>query len=199
MVAVTIDRGPVSPASRVEEVPQEKWRDLLRARRGFLAINLPYDCRMLLQFVEEADRVRMWESLGFNGLNDLIRRGFELEPQMVHWAIDGLKSLKPDEPISFKAAIELGQWGGDRKSEKARNQGSNTTLVNVGRGLNYTLARLDRDHPELARKVKAGELSANAAAIQAGFRKVPTPLEQLHKAWNKATAKERRQFLDEVT
>jgi hypothetical protein len=37
-----------------------------------------------------------------------------------------------------------------------------------------TLARLNRDHPELAERVEAGELSANAAAIQAGFRKKPT-------------------------
>jgi hypothetical protein len=34
----------------------------------------------------------------------------------------------------------------------------------------YALRRLKRDHPELARKVERGELSANAAAIQAGFR-----------------------------
>src|SRR5690242_3559175 len=31
-------------------------------------------------------------------------------------------------------------------------------------------ARLDRDRPELAARVRAGELSANAAAIEAGFR-----------------------------
>jgi hypothetical protein len=34
----------------------------------------------------------------------------------------------------------------------------------------YTLARLKRDAPELAAKVERGELSANSAAIQAGFR-----------------------------
>jgi len=35
----------------------------------------------------------------------------------------------------------------------------------------YTLKRLKRDHPELAQAVINGELSTNAAAIQAGFRK----------------------------
>ena len=34
-----------------------------------------------------------------------------------------------------------------------------------------TVARLKRDHPELAKRVESGELSANAAAIEAGFRK----------------------------
>ena len=35
----------------------------------------------------------------------------------------------------------------------------------------YTVARLERDNPELAVKVTSGELSANAAAIQMGWRK----------------------------
>lgn len=34
----------------------------------------------------------------------------------------------------------------------------------------YTLERLQRDHPDLLARVDAKELSANAAAIQAGFR-----------------------------
>jgi hypothetical protein len=38
----------------------------------------------------------------------------------------------------------------------------------------HWLARLDRDQrDELAAKVRAGEMSANAAAIEAGFRKKP--------------------------
>jgi hypothetical protein len=39
-----------------------------------------------------------------------------------------------------------------------------------GNGAHYTMRRLLRDRPDLADKVKAGELSANAAAIEAGFR-----------------------------
>jgi hypothetical protein len=37
----------------------------------------------------------------------------------------------------------------------------------------HWLARLDRDYPDLAARVRAKELSANAAAIEAGFRKPP--------------------------
>ena len=39
----------------------------------------------------------------------------------------------------------------------------------------YTCERLKRDAPELFEEVKAGRMSANAAAIQAGIRKKPTP------------------------
>jgi hypothetical protein len=43
----------------------------------------------------------------------------------------------------------------------------------------HWLARLERDcFDQLAAKVRAGTLSANAAALEAGFRKKPTPFEQ---------------------
>jgi hypothetical protein len=62
----------------------------------------------------------------------------------------------------------------------------------------YALRRLKRDRPDLAEKVITGELSANAAAIEAGFRKPPSPLKQLRKAWDKASADERAEFLAEI-
>ena len=65
-----------------------------------------------------------------------------------------------------------------------------------GRGATYHLKRLKRDRPDLAKKVIAG--SANAAAIQAGFRKQPTGLDLLRKGWAKATKTERRIFLAEA-
>ncbi|MEO1979145.1 MAG: hypothetical protein ABGZ24_01350, partial [Fuerstiella sp.] len=46
--------------------------------------------------------------------------------------------------------------------------GSDTTIKD--RGQTYTLRRLARDHADLLARVRAGELSANAAAIEAGFR-----------------------------
>ena len=61
-----------------------------------------------------------------------------------------------------------GGHGGDRTA-----QGDNITLISNPRGTSatHTLKRLKRDNPELAERVVNGELSANAAAIEAGFRK----------------------------
>jgi hypothetical protein len=58
------------------------------------------------------------------------------------------------------------------------------------------LARLDRDNPDLAARVRAGELSANAAAIEAGWRKKRackklSALEQILRLLPKLTAEER--------
>lgn len=64
----------------------------------------------------------------------------------------------------------IGTHGGDRKSQQF--QGDNSTLKS-GRGTSadYTVARLRRDDPRLADAVERGELSANQAAIRAGFRR----------------------------
>jgi hypothetical protein len=63
----------------------------------------------------------------------------------------------------------LGKHGGDRKSEKVKDQPCNTRLK-YGT-VDYWLARLDRDgHAALAAKVRACELSANAGKI-AGWPK----------------------------
>jgi len=60
--------------------------------------------------------------------------------------------------------------GGDHKSEGY--QGNNITLKpDRGTSESYAIGRLKRDRSDLAEKVLAGEMSANAAAIEAGFRK----------------------------
>jgi hypothetical protein len=43
--------------------------------------------------------------------------------------------------------------------------------------------------------VEAGELSARAAMVEAGFRKLPTPLQILMRAWPKANKAEKEQFV----
>ena len=68
----------------------------------------------------------------------------------------------------------------------------------VGRGVTYILKRLKRDRPDLLKRVVSGEISANAAALAAGFRKTPSALDRLDAAWAQASAKQRRAFLAKV-
>jgi hypothetical protein len=66
----------------------------------------------------------------------------------------------------------LALWGGTGSNQYTADEsrGSNvTSAVKRGNGIEYTMARLERDYPEYHEKVKSGELSANAAAILAGF------------------------------
>lgn len=59
----------------------------------------------------------------------------------------------------------------------------------------YTLDRLKREAPDLFERVCANELSANAAAIEAGFRKKLTALDRLNRAWDAASDDERAAFM----
>jgi hypothetical protein len=63
------------------------------------------------------------------------------------------------------ALTEHGEIGG------GHSRGDNITSGARGTSPTYALRRLKRDRPDLAERVVNGELSANSAAIEAGFRK----------------------------
>jgi hypothetical protein len=79
---------------------------------------------------------------------------------------------------------------------RGRNRVDNiNSKTNGGTGRSYTLRRLARDRPDLLDKVEKRKLSANAAAVEAGFRKRPTPFDKLRSAWKQADEGMRQKFL----
>jgi hypothetical protein len=76
------------------------------------------------------------------------------------------------ELTAAKVKQQLGHKGaqpGNQNASKQQNEHSNATFVS--RGSDYIRARLERDgRTELLARVDSGELSAHAAAIEAGFR-----------------------------
>lgn len=120
------------------------------------------------------------------------------------------------DPAKIEAVIRddveaLAMWreemteepGGDGSNRyEIKNPRNNDNIIiskpEQGTSRSYTVARLKQQAPELFEKVVSGELSANAAAIQAGFRKVKTPLENLEYWWRKASEVERAEFLLKV-
>lgn len=67
----------------------------------------------------------------------------------------------------------------------------NIRTTEYGTSLGYILRRLKKERPDLHARVCAGELSANAAAIEVGFRKIATPLAIIDRQLQKLTAEER--------
>lgn len=83
------------------------------------------------------------------------------------------------KPFTEANDARLNAHGGDRRSSQF--QGDVITLKRGSTGRDYVIARLKRDdRPDLAERVLSGDLSANAAAIEAGFgkRKVSVPVAQ---------------------
>lgn len=115
------------------------------------------------------------------------RRGGEVQPMtLVDWAIRGLKTMDPNEPAPLAVAVQLGKHGRPADAPRDENgaflpaepKGSDDNLRDIGRGRDYQVARLRRDRPDLADRVDSGEMSANRAAIEAGFRHERTRVQQ---------------------
>jgi hypothetical protein len=190
MAGVTIDSGALSPTYRFADVPKARWKALVREKRNFLATNIKYDCRCLIEFCEEANAV--WQELGYDSAADMIRNGYELDPQQIDLAVAWLKINEPGAAVGIddigKKVAEartkpLPDVGPLTESEKAN--GYNITNKR-GTDTDYTLRRLARDCPEMLDKIEAGELTVNAAAIAAGIRKKPTKAEVCVAAFRKA-------------
>jgi hypothetical protein len=111
-----------------------------------------------------------------------------------------------EDPAKIEAVIRdnaevLAMWREAMKGQEGGNTTCNIVTgakATTGNSRAYTVSRLQRESPELFEKVKAGELSAHAAAIQAGFRKKKTPLDNLRSAWAKASPDEREAFLKHI-
>ncbi len=140
----------------------------------------------------ECRQVKMRGVVQLANLRELITK----EP-MEGWGenperIEGLIKHDPEVLVLWRDAMK----GQGKRSDLCNNitevQGT------TGTSRSYTVSRLQREAPELFAQVVAGTLSANAAAIQAGFRKKPTALEMLLKAWKVATDDDRRLFLLEI-
>lgn len=82
------------------------------------------------------------------------------------------------EAVAMIAQVEAGERGNPTGNNQYTNNG-NINNVNVsikqetsaGNSTPYTMRRLAKDAPELHKAVVSGELSPNAAALQAGFRR----------------------------
>jgi hypothetical protein len=109
-----------------------------------------------------------------------------------------------EDPAKIEAVIRddaevLAMWREAMKAQGKRNLPDNVKEVTAGNSRAYTVSRLQREAPDLFAKVAAGEISANAAAIKAGFRKRKSPLDQLLHWWARCGEQERAVFISRVT
>ena len=99
-------------------------------------------------------------------------RGPKKQQALLREAIRGLIKPYPKRVLLGHRLIGI---PGGKAGPGRGNKGPNVTRFQRGNSRAYTLARLTRDHPDLAIRVHAGELSAHAAAIAAGWRRKQAP------------------------
>ena len=129
--------------------------------------------------VEEARQNKIWEKLGYDSIDEVLAK--EVGYSEVELKIK-IKQAR-DNPL---AEQEIGIEGGKPGPGRGNKTDGNTNCLN-GTTVDYTLRRLARDKPELLDAIERGELSVNAAAIQAGIRKKPTPEEVCVREWKKTS------------
>ena len=104
------------------------------------------------------------------------------------------RAATPEERAELQAKT-IGQ--GTRTDTEPHANG--TKLSRGSNGTEYLLRRLRDQRPDLHEQVLAGELSAHAAMVTAGFRKRATPIDRLWSAWRAATPDQRAEFLAGAT
>ena len=176
---VGIRTGQIDPSTPGARVAAKDWKHLLSARQRHCNDQFQHDCRQLLFFIDDG---RTNNFFGYPDETTYWRDGLLLEPEAVPFAENYLRThrarleagidRKDWREIPFDQAVKLGRHGGDRKSEKIKDQGDNVTLKERGNSRAYILARLARDYPDILERYERGEFkSARAAGLAAGIVK----------------------------
>jgi hypothetical protein len=144
----------------------------------------------------EKRTIRTGELITLSSLRELITKpplegyGEKIED------VERMIANDPEALADFREAVK--EHGNNQHTAKSIPNNVREAKVTCGNGKAYTLSRLKRETPELFASVVRGELSANAAAVKAGWRKVKTPLERLFVEWKKASQEERAEFLKSI-
>lgn len=127
--------------------------------------------------ISEAIKDRVWERVqDRKGQPFTTFESFVEHPlwQGLESSVDDLLAFcrkSPDTQAMIREAVSGQPTHADAGAKGGRgNKASDNVTGFRGNRSTYTLRRLKRDAPELAERVVKGELSANAAAIEAGFR-----------------------------
>ena len=141
----------------------------------------------------ECRQVKMRGVVQLANLREMITRkpmeGWGEDPER----IEGLIRNDAETLVMWREAMK-GQVG-----RPVKELDDNITQLNPkGTSRSYTVSRLQRESPALFAQVVAKTLSANAAAIQAGWRKKPTVVDQFAALWKKANKEQRDAFLASI-
>jgi hypothetical protein len=120
--------------------------------------------------------------------------GIGFDPTVLDALVRETRAITLGELIAEVQALQV--HGTNQYSESGHDDHQ---VLNYGTSSRYHIARLKRDHPEIAEALARGEYrSVHAAAKAAGLVHDPTPLVLLLRAWRHASPEERERFLAEI-
>jgi len=198
---------PFSEADNDEELAK-----IMRLKYPAACGNLERDAGFFSRMVEGVREYDAWKVIGFSSFEDFCKAELGKTLCEVEQIVSGVRVLQSTgrtAPITERqartaaetlaAAPKIQTLTDAGKKGGRGNKAPDNVRGFSGNSQTYLAARLRRDHPEIAERVKAGEFrSIRAAAIVAGIVKVKTPLERLFAEWKKASQEERAEFLKSI-
>ena len=154
--------------------PREAWGPVSRVKNLNRQVGSNYP--RLIEALGEVLEGGYWREFESGGTGTRIK--FERFEDFLDWCNFPPKELiavldsHNEQALLAQVRAELGgelaEHGEIGNGRKSRDSDATST---DDRSATYVVARLNRDRPDLAEKVMAGDISPNAAAVEAGFRR----------------------------
>ncbi len=195
MVTIHMHFDYLTPFSEAEN--DKELATIARLKYPKACSKLEVDASFFAEMVRDMRKYEAWRVIGCRSFEDFCRDKLGQTLDEVEQIVTGVKVLqsqgatkitRDDAKAAYSTARKVYEHGGERKQD-------NNVILVQGNSTSYLAGRIKRDHPDIEKRIKAGEFkSMRAAAIAAGIVKVPTAYEQVCKGWNKLNASEKRRF-----
>lgn len=183
-----------------EAANDDELATILRLKYPRACSNLELDAGYFARMVQDVQKYQAWRVIGFRSFEDFCEAKLGKTINEVTQIVSGVRALQSQGREGLISEVEATQaaleFAPPLQPTGRPKKGSQRPPLQKGSNSRDRLAaRLKRDHPDIVKRIQAGEFkSIRAAAIAAGIVKVKTPLDQLKHWWTKANPKERKEF-----
>jgi hypothetical protein len=196
-VSVRVNSGTIKADFPLRDVPRDQWETLVSLRRRFLATELTYDCRCLVDFIKEGES--LWKPLGYISMDDFITRGYALESEEIRLAVRWLELNEPETPVGLPEVLANTASGRTQAAARVttgevlpkhahpdsqftnQTQASRAEKSGISKRQQEKLDALATKDPVRFAEVQAGTKSCHRACVEAGIVKAPSTLDRLRK------------------
>lgn len=148
---------------------------------SFAQSRLNTDLKTALEIIEQFEKHRAWEYSPHKTRDNFYRFWLNIDPENIPNIVEGYKVLVAQglTPTHWRQAVDaapaikkVGAQPGNKNRRRVYNDcPPDQAIVRQLKGNKYLIARLKRDHPDIAQRLADGEFrSVRAAAQAAGFK-----------------------------